>query len=81
MRCGTSSTITVWRRIIDGIRALSKREPPRKGHLNVNQAIRDVIGLTGREAANHGVSVQTQFDDNIPIIEGDRVQLQQVILT
>ena len=66
--------------IVDGIRALIKREPPRKVLLNINEAIRDVIGLARREATNHGVSIQTQFDDDIPLIEGDRVQLQQVIL-
>jgi PAS domain S-box-containing protein len=66
--------------IVDGIRALIRREPARKGRLNVNEAIRDVIGLARREATSNGVSIQTQFDDDIPLIEGDRVQLQQVIL-
>jgi signal transduction histidine kinase len=40
----------------------------------------EVIGLARREATNNGVSIQTQFDDDISLIEGDRVQLQQVIL-
>jgi C4-dicarboxylate-specific signal transduction histidine kinase len=66
--------------IVDGIRALIKREPPRKAPLNINEAIRDVIGLARREATSNGVSIRTQFDDEIPLIEGDRVQLQQVIL-
>ena len=66
--------------IVDGIRALIKREPPRKSRLNINEAIREVIGLARREATNNGVSIQTQFDDDMPLIEGDRVQLQQVIL-
>jgi PAS domain S-box-containing protein len=66
--------------IVDGLRALIKREPPRKTHLNINEAIGEVIGLARREAMNNGVSIQTQFDDDIPLVEGDRVQLQQVIL-
>jgi PAS domain S-box-containing protein len=66
--------------IIDGIRALIKREPPRKGRLNINETVRDVIGLVRREAASNGVSIRTQFDNDVPLIEGDRVQLQQVIL-
>jgi C4-dicarboxylate-specific signal transduction histidine kinase len=66
--------------IVDGLRALIKREPPRKSHLNINEVIRDVIRLARREATNSGVSIQTRFDDDIPVIEGDRVQLQQVIL-
>jgi C4-dicarboxylate-specific signal transduction histidine kinase len=66
--------------IVDGIRALIKREPPQKGRLNINEAICDVIGLARREATSNGVSIRTQLDDGIPLIEGDRVQLQQVIL-
>ena len=66
--------------IVDGIRALIKGEPPRKGRLNINEAIRDVIGFARREATSNGVSIQTQFDDDIPLIEGDQVQLQQVML-
>jgi PAS domain S-box-containing protein len=66
--------------IVDGIRALIKRAPTQKGGLNVNAAIREVIGLARREATSNGVLILTQFDDDLPLIEGDRVQLQQVIL-
>jgi PAS domain S-box-containing protein len=66
--------------IVDGLRALIKREPPRKSRLNINEAIREVIGLARREATSNGVSIKTHFDDDIPLIEGDRVQLQQVVL-
>ena len=43
-------------------------------------AIREVLELTRGEAAKHGVSVQTEFVDDLPFIEGDRVELQQVML-
>jgi PAS domain S-box-containing protein len=66
--------------IVDGIRSLIKREPSRKGRLNINDTVRDVIRLVRREATSNGVSIQAHFDDDIPLIEGDRVQLQQVIL-
>ena len=36
--------------------------------------------LTSGEAEKNGVSVHTQFADGLPLIHGDRVQLQQVIL-
>jgi signal transduction histidine kinase len=48
--------------------------------VDVNQAIVEVIGLTEGEAEKSGVSVQTQLQEQLPIIEGDKVQLQQVIL-
>jgi signal transduction histidine kinase len=48
--------------------------------LNINETIREVIELTRGEAVKNGVSVQTDLAQGLPLIEGDRVQLQQVIL-
>ena len=66
--------------VIDKIRALIKKAPPRKDRLDINEAIREVIELTRGEAVKNNVSVQTDLADGLPLIEGDRVQLQQVIL-
>ena len=43
-------------------------------------AILDIIALTRSEVVKNGVSVQTELAEGLPLIEGDRVQLQQVIL-
>jgi signal transduction histidine kinase len=48
--------------------------------LEINPAIREVIELTHGEAVKNGVSVQTELADGLPLIQGDRVQLQQVML-
>jgi signal transduction histidine kinase len=66
--------------VIEGIRALIKKAPPRKGALEINGAILEVIALTRGEIVKNGVSVQTQLAEGLPLIRGDRVQLQQVIL-
>jgi PAS domain S-box-containing protein len=66
--------------VIGGIRALIKKVPPQQAWLDINEAIREVIALTRGEAAKTGVSVQTDLADGLPLIYGDRVQLQQVIL-
>jgi PAS domain S-box-containing protein len=66
--------------VIGGIRALIKKVPPRQACLDLNEAIREVIALTRGEAARSGVSVRTDLADGLPLIYGDRVQLQQVIL-
>jgi signal transduction histidine kinase len=66
--------------VIDGIRALIKKAPPRKDALEINDAILEVIALTRGEIVKNGVSVQTQLAEGLPLIQGDRVQLQQVIL-
>jgi C4-dicarboxylate-specific signal transduction histidine kinase len=66
--------------VIDEIRALIKKAPPRRDCLEINGAIREVIGLTRGEAVKNGVSVHAELAEGLPIIQGDRVQLQQVIL-
>jgi C4-dicarboxylate-specific signal transduction histidine kinase len=66
--------------VIAGIRELMKKAPPRKDRVEINGAIREVIELTRSEAVKNGVSVQTELADGLPLIQGDRVQLQQVML-
>jgi PAS domain S-box-containing protein len=66
--------------IIDGIRALTKRAASRKERLDINAAIREVIELTRGEAVKNSISVQTDLAEGMQLVEGDRVQLQQVIL-
>jgi PAS domain S-box-containing protein len=66
--------------IIDRIRSLIKKAPPRKDDLKINEALLEIIALTHGEVVKHGVSVQTQLTEGLPLIQGDRVQLQQVIM-
>ena len=66
--------------VIGRMRALIKKAPPRKDVLGINDAILEVVALTHGEATKNGVSVRTQLAQDLPRIEGDRVQVQQVIL-
>jgi len=66
--------------IVDRIRGLIKKAPPRKECLDINAGIREVIELTRGESVQNGISMQADLADGLPLIEGDRVQLQQVIL-
>ena len=66
--------------VIDRIRELIKKAPPRKEQVDVNEAIRQVMALVRGEAMKHGVLVQTELADGLKFIEGDRVELQQVLL-
>jgi signal transduction histidine kinase len=47
--------------------------------LDINEVIREIIALTRREMEKNGISAQTRLG-GLPAIQGDRVQLQQVIL-
>jgi C4-dicarboxylate-specific signal transduction histidine kinase len=66
--------------VIGRIRDIVKKAPSRKDLVDLNEAIREVIEVTRGEAAKNGVSVQTALGEGLPPIEGDRVQLQQVVL-
>jgi PAS domain S-box-containing protein len=66
--------------VVDRVRALVKKVPARKDTVAIDDAILEVIALTRTEAANKSVSVRTQFAEGLPRIQGDRVQLQQVML-
>src|SRR6201997_1558873 len=66
--------------VINRMRALVRKAPPRKDPLDINEVIREVIALTRSELSSNRVSLQTQFAQGLPLVQGDRVQLQQVIL-
>jgi signal transduction histidine kinase len=66
--------------VIGRTRALIKKAPPRKDAFSINDAILEVVALTRTEAANNGVLVRTQLAEGLPPVQGDRVQLQQVML-
>ncbi|HXZ17884.1 MAG TPA: ATP-binding protein [Roseiarcus sp.] len=66
--------------IVQRIRDLVKKAPPRDDNVDVNAAIRDVIEVTRGEATKHGVLVGTELADGLPLVRGERVELQQVIL-
>jgi C4-dicarboxylate-specific signal transduction histidine kinase/PAS domain-containing protein len=66
--------------VVEQVRALIKKAPARKDAVAIDDAILEVIALTRTEAANNSVSVRTQFAKGLPRVQGDRVQLQQVVL-
>jgi C4-dicarboxylate-specific signal transduction histidine kinase len=66
-------------KVISRVRDLIKKAPPRRDRWEINAAIREVIELTRGEAVKNRVSLQTDLADGLPPIQGDWVQLQQVI--
>jgi signal transduction histidine kinase len=66
--------------VVDRIGSLIKKAPPRKEIVDLNAAILEVTALTRSEAVKAGVTVGTQLADELPRIQCDRVQLQQVML-
>jgi C4-dicarboxylate-specific signal transduction histidine kinase len=66
--------------ILGRIHGLVKKASRRTDALNINDAILEVITLIHSEAVENGVTVQTELADHLPNVQGDRIQLQQVIL-
>jgi signal transduction histidine kinase len=66
--------------IISRIRALAKKVPPQKDWLDINETINEVLAMARSAAQRNRITPQTQFANNLPLILGDRIQLQQVIL-
>ncbi len=68
------------RDVVDRIGSLIKKAPTRKEVVDLNAAILEVTTLTRCEAVKTGVTVGTQLAGELPRIQCDRVQLQQVML-
>ena len=66
--------------VIGRIRALVRKAAPRHDQLNINEEMLEVIELTRSELRSNGTSLQTQLADGLPLVQGDRIQLQQVML-
>jgi signal transduction histidine kinase len=66
--------------VVDRIGSLIKKAPARKEVVDLNAAILEVTALTRGEAVKTGVTVGTQLAGELPRIQCDRVQLQQVML-
>jgi PAS domain S-box-containing protein len=66
--------------IISRIRALANKAPPQKDRLNINETILEVIALARSQVQGNHVALKTQLSDELPLVLGDRIQLQQVIL-
>ena len=66
--------------IIDRLRSLYKKSPPKRELVDVNQTIREMVAILLGEANRHAVSMRTEVADGLPKIMADRVQLQQVLM-
>lgn len=66
--------------VLGRIRGHIRKAPPQKGLVDINAAIEEMIEFTRGQIIKSGSSIQTQLMDGLPLIEGDRVELQQVLL-
>ena len=66
--------------VIGRLRALFARKTPTLERLDLNEATREVIALLRSELRGRRAVMRVELAENLPIIMGDRIQLQQVIM-
>jgi len=66
--------------VIENIRTLFKRDARTRTSLDVNNLIREALALVRDDLQTHRVAVQTDYNQSLPPIEGNQVQLQQVLV-
>jgi PAS domain S-box-containing protein len=66
--------------IVGRIRNQIKKAPPRKELFGLNEAVNEVIVMVQSAIAKNGISFSTRLMDGLVPVQGDRVQLQQVLV-
>jgi len=66
--------------IINRIRGLFKQGESERASLDVNEVIGEMISLLRSEAGRHAISVHAELAPELPKVNADRVQLQQVLM-
>jgi signal transduction histidine kinase len=66
--------------VIENIRTLFKRDARSRTSLDVNNLIGETLALVRDELQKHRVAIQTEYNQSLPPIEGNQVQLQQMLV-
>ena len=66
--------------VVTRLRALARKDEPRRLPIDINEVVQDLLPLVRREMSNHRVMLELQLSPGLPVVLGDPVQLQQVII-
>ena len=66
--------------VIGRVRSLAKKTDLEMVPLDINHVVREVVALVQRELTSHQASLRLELEPALPMILGDRVQLQQVMI-
>ena len=66
--------------VITRLRALFSKREFTLEPLDLNEAVREVIALSSNDLQRNRIILQSELADDLPVVTGDRIQLQQVIL-
>ena len=68
------------RDLIGSIRAMIKRDARNRLPLDINDLVREIVALMERELQRNRISVELELDEQLPSVQADQVQLQQVLI-
>jgi C4-dicarboxylate-specific signal transduction histidine kinase len=66
--------------VIERLRALAHKQPLELQALDVNEVASDILRLVGGDARRRGVTLIAELAPSLPVVDADRVCLQQVVL-
>jgi PAS domain S-box-containing protein len=66
--------------VIARIRALTRKTPFQKQQVDLNDVVREVAGLTRTEMDRNRVELRTELAEDLPPVQADRIELQQLVL-
>jgi two-component system, LuxR family, sensor kinase FixL len=66
--------------IIRRVRHMVRMQEPRREPTDINRLIEELSGLAGSDARQHGVQLSLELADDLPSVEVDSIQIQQVLV-
>jgi len=66
--------------VVRGIRSMVKKGAMIRQQINLNDVVKKVVQIANPDALFRGCEVKTSLEPTLPAIEGDPIQLQQVLL-
>ena len=66
--------------VIQRLRSLLKKSKPEIKPLDINKLINETIVLIATDATVRNILLKLELESNLPLIHGDQIQLQQVLL-
>ena len=66
--------------VVEGLHGLVRGSDASLAMIQLNDAIREVLGLVATEAISEGITLSTELEPELPNVRAARVQVQQVVL-